>query len=289
VLGSRLSLAPGVGLLVLLVIIVRWRMEVQRDPSRRLAAARMIRQAAWLSAPLVVATIALGAYNYARFDSWKETGVGLQLTTMKYAWSKHYISTNVFSYLFRPARSSCGFPFVFAPQEGWTETFPNWVKPPPGYEGRESVAGLFCVTPWVWLALIPVLLPLVRLVRRYPCPGGMTLALLERKNWTKIFCVLACVLIMIPPWLGTLGMWISAMRYMVDICAGFMLLATIGCWNLVYGAGPRVLRRAGAALTVGLAAVSLGIGLLMGFDGNYHQFKLHNPTLYSVFQRWHVC
>jgi hypothetical protein len=144
---------------------------------------------------------------------------------------------------------------------------------------QEPVVGMLRVVPWVWLAPVGVVFmvraALLRVVRvplpTSGAPSGSSL-------WCAgAFAILAAVTAL--PFVATFG---ATMRYLGDVTAGFVLFATWGAWAFYQRIRKRRwLRRVyGAMLTV-LAAGTVVLGLVFGFQGYNGHFKLYNPALHD--------
>ena len=153
--GSRVSLAVAV---TVLAAVVAWHRGERRvagwsggSPLRRLLA---------LGIPLVAGALSLAAYNHARFGTPLEFGQRYQLTSANYKATPALFSAGnlwpgLYSYALRPVRAARRqFPFVEA--VGGEGTFPSFVRIPKHYEFNEPIAGLLLVTPFLWLAALPV-------------------------------------------------------------------------------------------------------------------------------------
>ncbi len=152
--GSRASLAIA---LAGLSALVAWR--IVRHGWRQSRRVDFISLAAF-GTPLAAGAVLLGAYNVARFGNWREFGQRFQLTNNNnyHSIPRLFQPANavpgMYSYLLRPIQLHDHFPFVEAkPGEG---RFPSFIRLPPHYEYDEPIAGLLIVTPFLWLAVIPV-------------------------------------------------------------------------------------------------------------------------------------
>jgi len=81
------------------------------------------------------------------------------------------------------------------------------------------------------------------------------------------------------------------MRHMGDVAGAIVLLATLGAWSLYAAARANaVFRWLVVVACSGLAAVTVSIGLALGFEGYYGHFRVHNPALADRLEaRWSVC
>jgi hypothetical protein len=163
--GSRISLTAAVAPLVVLSALACWRKREQRVSRSAGAWLRGLKDLASAGTPVLASLFLLGWYNHARFDSWTSIGVEYQLTTEKFSWSKSFIVANLYSYLIRPLKLTCSFPFLDAPQD-WTSALPKWIDFPPNYSWHESSAGLFVTAPWACLGVLVLVYLAILLTRR---------------------------------------------------------------------------------------------------------------------------
>lgn len=285
--ASRLSLAAAIGPLVVLGALASWRLRERTLSSKAGSWVRGFKDLVALGLPVLASLFLLGLYNRARFGSWTDAGLDYQLTTGRFGWKTSYISANLYSYLIRPLKLSCRFPFFDAPAD-WTSELPPWLKSPWGYSWHESSAGILVVTPWTGLGILAVASLAILLIR----PAVRRWAGFldgHSVNWTVLFCVVAALILATAPAAATLGMWLATMRYQTDFCSGLMFLGTIGCWLWVHRVPWRSLRMIGAAVCALLGTVSIILGLLTGFRGYYNQFERYNPRLYKELARFNFC
>jgi hypothetical protein len=277
--GSRVSLAIALGVLSGLVVwrIVRhgWRTSRQVDFAGLAA----------FSLPLATGAVLLAAYNVARFGNWHEFGQRYQLTghnnyhSIPRLFQPANAVPGTYSYLLRPLQLHNQFPFV----EAVPGTFPTFIRLPRHYEYNEPIAGLLIVSPFIWLALIPVvrLISQHRKVRRREAlptcaqePGGL--------NWV-VLCLLSASLLGFAPVPFMLG---STMRYLCDLTPGLMILAGVGFWQRARetvgrGAWPRF-----RAIGLTLAGYSIIVGMLLGVTGYYQHFRNFHPHLFGGISYW---
>jgi hypothetical protein len=286
-IGSRWSLAAAIVPLVVLSAGASWRIRERRLSILAGSRVRGLKDLVSVGAPVVASLFLLGLYNYARFDSWTDTGLHYQLTTMKFGWKPSFIFANLYSYFVRPLKLTCRFPFLDAPAD-WTSELPRWVRFPEGYSWHESSAGILVSAPWTCLAVLASVY-LVMLLLRPMVRRRVGLPVEDSVNWIVLFCVAAALILATTPAAATLGMWLATMRYQADYSSGLMLLGTIGCWLWVHRLPWRRLRSVGAAACAFVGAVSIIVGLLLGFRGYYNQFERNNPRLYQEFARFNFC
>ncbi|HVV51997.1 MAG TPA: hypothetical protein VHO06_20170 [Polyangia bacterium] len=241
---------------------------------------RALADAAWVGGPVAVWLAGLAAYDKARFDSWFEVGLKYQLNTLPLVSSRAYLPFNIFSYLLRPVGTSCRFPFVSALYDIGARGFPAGVHLPPGYWSHEPQAGLFVTAPFAALSLVAAVFVGRRLVGWWR--AGRRAFALDRRRRAELWCLAsfaALALLMPLPFIAAFD---TTMRYLGDFATGTVLLAVWGAWSLLDAARVGWPRRAVCALLIGLAAVTIGIGILLGFSGYDEMFKQHNRPLYDL-------
>jgi hypothetical protein len=267
-LGCRVSIAPGVLLLVLLTIFVGSR-RAQWWRSKMVAAA-------WLAGPVVIGVGALLVYNRARFDAWFDFGRHYQLTWIPLRTSWTFVPANIYSYSLRPFVLRCKFPFLFAIPEMAIAAFPDWFTPPEGYVVWEQIAGFLNTVPLSWVAPIAVFfagLSAYRFIR----PGqdrqdarSVTIA------WLSASTAIAATMTMVA--LMTLSN--GTMRYLGDGAGALALTGTIGAWILYCRFRPHTaMRRAITVIYVALVVATVGMGIAFGFEGQAQHFRQNNPVL----------
>jgi hypothetical protein len=269
-LGCRVSVGPAVFCITLLTALSA------RTARRWLSA---IRDFALLSAPVVVTVALLLYYNKARFDSWTEFGTGVQLNTVHYRGASEYLIPNLYSYLLRWPRFSCTFPFATAPWDlPAAEAFPKHFKIPEGYWIQEPVVGMFRAVPWALLFPLAFVFAAQHISSHFAPVAPRRGA--TRGTWlwcTCVFSVLAFVTAL--PFIATFN---ATMRYLGDVTPGFLLLATLGGWELYHRLRHRAwLRRGYGAFLTLLGVTTVVLGLLLGFQGYNGHFQQYNPTLHE--------
>jgi hypothetical protein len=238
---------------------------------------QLVRNGCWLGGPVTLGILGLLAYNKARFDSWLEFGLRYQLNTLPLVSSRKFVPLNLFSYMLRPLAHACRFPFLSAYYNIGVRGFPSWVTLPPGYTTPEPLVGLLPSAPWVGLLLVAPVVACRALLRRL---RDRERGERDHQGRIRTWCALSllalgtlCVL----PIIAHNG---TTMRYLADMSTGLVLLA-IWCAFTLYGAvqSRPWLRRTTIAGFVTLAAVTVVIGALLGFQGYDDMFGRHNPEL----------
>jgi hypothetical protein len=270
-LACRVSLGPAVLLVAILTAVV------PRRVGNRWWNALI--DLTLMSIPIVVTVGGLLVYNKARFDSWLEFGTGNQLNVVHYRGAYEYLRPNLYSYFLRKPVTSCEFPFAKAPWDMGDPAFPDGYAIPEGYWIQEPVVGMLRVVPWAWLVPLCLLFVARALSARV---RSTRLLSAGAPTGARLWCVGVFATLAIVNALPFVATFNATMRYLGDVTPGFILLATIGAWSLYDAMRHRKwLRRAyGAGLAI-LAAGSVILGMLFGFDGYGAHFRSYNPALHE--------
>jgi len=161
---------------------------------------------ACLCAPLVLAGVGLGWYNWARFNSVFEFGLTYQLATVNYTtfhtpFSTYYINDNLYNYFIHALKFQRQFPYI-QPIEN---TFSN-----------ERLAGLLYISPYILFAGLFI----GRGIRQANLPNeedGGTLG-----NWLMLTLAGSSLISM----LTILSYYFPATRFGEDFMPSLLLLAT---------------------------------------------------------------
>ncbi len=261
-LGSRVSVLLAIALLIPLTALAEaWP---SRTPVRRFITSSLL-----LGAPVAAAGIGLLTFNKLRFDNWFEFGSKIQLSAYPIAFSAVYIPANLWSYALRPWKLSCEFPYLDQVWNmGWGAAFPRWFPMPPGrYDVIEPVVGWLIAVPFTWL--IPF--AFVFAPRKWRGAG--------RRDRTYLFCVFAFGVLASMTGIITLLIYGATMRYLGDVSSGLVLLGVLGAGALRFHRWGEAAPRAVSGVVTALAVVSMGIGLLLGYQGYNRHFHSFNPKL----------
>ncbi len=216
--------------------------------------------------PILLVGVALGWYNYARFDSWTEFGRWYQLAgepVRQLHFDVRRVPLFSYLYLLHPGRVDLAFPYVHVQRA----ELPNL-----GGVIVEPVTGLLYSTPILFvLALLPLLLHW----GRRGAAETTTTSHRSAHMWAGTFVVLAVgQLLFIATFPG------ATMRYLVDFSPLLMMAAAIVMMNIavrVQGSWWRVAVRSAMVLLVGVT-VFLNFGL--GVRGYYDNLYEANPVAY---------
>ncbi len=264
-LGSRISLAPAVGLLVVVTAVLSGR-------SRGGRWTRIVRDCSWIALPLAIGSFALLLYNKMRFDSWLEFGHSTQLDTLTWKLSPKYLVANLYQYFISPPELSCHFPFLVQWWDHGIQQVPGWVAAGDGYYVQEPVVGALLVVPVIWCAWFSV-------------PKLLSFDPRRTVAWSNQGAYLWCVLAFAISGSLTAGLDFSVltatMRYLADFTFGLVLLGILGGFTLRSSLRGRWTRALGTIVIVGTSLGTVVMGLLLGFQGYNNQFAIHNPPLYE--------
>jgi hypothetical protein len=260
-LGSRISIAPALGVLVVLVGL-RWMGGANRQGLRRGAEALVC-----AGVPLALGLGLLLLYNRLRFNEWLEFGWRYQMTWIRAPASARYAFANLYTAMLRPPVISCRFPYVFAPMDmGAVRAFPGWYHPPDGYFVYEQVVGFLNAIPLSWAA-----------------PVGWVAGardLWQGRNPNRAWAVAMATTAALVTMSANLVLASTTNRYLGDGCGGVALTGAFGVWIGYAALRDRpVGRRVVAAGALGLGFLSVLAGLALGFIGPYGHFPSQNAQL----------
>jgi hypothetical protein len=257
--ASRVSLWPMAAALTVFLAFCEGR-------RRRLPPLRFVLLAARVGAPALAILLVCLALNRARFGAWLEFGTTYQVGFV-FVMGWRFVPVNTFLNLFQPPHLSCRFPFVLAPWDASRAFTPQWVPWPDGFRATEPVTGILVGVPFVALALAAA----VAWGRARRAPGGVA-----GSPWRVVgLCALGAVTSAIP----IFAVYSVSMRYETDFLSFLLPLAAMAGWWLVSASPRPALRRVATVVFVGTAAVSIFLGMALGFTGYFNHFQRHNPGL----------
>jgi hypothetical protein len=259
---------------------------------RKTLKARSIHTDIWawaaLLVPLVLGAIGLGWYNYVRFGSIVEFGHRYQLTRENYyiqqdiVLSGAYIVHNLYNYFVNSFRFLPVFPFV-KPIWGKLNVWPLNIWAPKRYY-VEQVASVLITTPYVWFALISILILLRHIYRRRNAQSDPhTPAIGSSEKWL-IITLLGAVILLISP---LLAFHSTTMRYLADFVPTLVLLSTIGTYHGYRMTSKHATKRKTFLTVLLLAAlISALLGFLLSVTGYDARFENLNPELFERIERF---
>ncbi|HNC08557.1 MAG TPA: hypothetical protein PLX14_07625 [Anaerolineales bacterium] len=248
-IGARTPLAPGVGLVSLLLCI--WAFQTQRQ--------RMIPLLASFAIPLVISAAGYMAYNQARFDSVTEFGFRYQLTSynlyknLDQTLSVAYFPPNIYKTVLNPLERREAFPYVFPNRWAGPEWLTNY-QPGMYLTFTENITGILISSPFLLLGLLSIFRAKANI------------------RWILFALSLAALGI----FLTLLTYFFIAMRYLLDLIPTLTILAIIGFWH---GFDLFKNKKAYIFIALILLAYTLSLSLLISYSGNLELFKIHNPEL----------
>jgi hypothetical protein len=279
-IGSRAFLAIPIIFMVLMVVL--W---ILHDYSQTHAASKTLLALAVFGIPLLLGAIALGLYNWARFDSVLETGLRYQITSINLnkfydqIFLPAYILPNGYSYLFRIFGLSRAFPFlVMIPFSQAPALFS--IQVPVNYVSYNGI-GMIGGAPFMLFAVIGI----AHFMWSRQKSSSQQVDDSDKRlfEWLT-FCLLGASLLLFG---GLLLYFNSAMKYVIDYLYSLGLLAMIGVWQgyrLIEQ--NRLLRRAYVALTILLATMSILTSALLALSINAYRFEDKNPVLFGSALMW---
>lgn len=285
-LGSRVSMAAAIALLLAFASLAAAWPQSLKQLRAYLPWAKSV---SLMAAPLVAMGVALLVYNKLRFESFLEFGTNVQLSTLKFRLSTDYWLANAYTYLLRPYRADCHFPYAFTPAyPPAEEALPGWLGVPKGYLINEPVVGWLRVVTISWFAPVALWLGWKKLratlqALQSPEPGTAFDA-------AYLFLVGSFATLSTVTGLMLLGLYMATMRYLSDVTNGLVLLGAFGAFMLLQGARHKLWRWCVIAATTLALLTTIGFGLLLGYQGYNGHFKLFNPKLDAALQeRFATC
>jgi hypothetical protein len=162
--------------------------------------------------PLLIAVLALGWYNWARFDSAFEFGIKYQLTNINYhqfqdSFSSEYFTGNLYNYFLHPFKVQSRFPYLIRIEF----VFSN-----------ERLGGLIYMVPYILLVFMPFISGIRNLLS-----GKKDTNTLKAKNASEYWLILTLAGSAIISMITIMVFWFVTMRYIEDFMPSLLLLTTI--------------------------------------------------------------
>ena len=221
--------------------------------------------------PLVIGAIAIGWYNWARFDSPLEFGLRYQITIynlnkqMELVFKPDYLLPNLYGYILQPFEFVSKFPFI-QPITGSGILNKLNMAPPYLYAAGRVTGLLFCA-PFLVLSLIHL----------FPNRKKDLSDHAKLYNF-PVYLLAGSFLISL---LTLLFYFFGQMRFLVDTISQITLLAIIGYWELI----SRRQKRNSSPLKyfTGLAnlliVATICISFLLAFSSETSRMERLNPLL----------
>jgi hypothetical protein len=251
--GSRTTLLIPIVFLIFVTLI--WT--IKSYPARAVTFIMV------LALPLALGAISYGWYNYQRFDSWTEFGMGYQLTqtniheTLDETFSLAYTPPNLFKLFINPFEYTRKFPFIKATPWNGPAWFENY-RPQIYDYFAEDITGILVSSPFLIFAILAV-----------TC---------KQKNIRWITVSLAGSALLI--FLTLVLFFYLTMRYLLDLVPALSLLALIGFWQGIYLLQSR--RTAKYLFTIAgslLWADTIVTSFIICYASNLHRIRIYNLEL----------
>ena len=214
-----------------------------------------------LAFPFVICLLALGLYNFLRFDSWTEFGVKYQLPGALSRPETMFRAGNIIPGLYfntlRLPKVDCNFPFFLLQRV-------SPISLPTHYNSNEAIAGFLISSP------IAVFLFTFWMMRR-AFPARALVALVASFG-LGILC------------LDTFLIPGASMRYQVDFIFPILLVALL-LWLVVDAKMPNGWARTGLRyLSIYILLFGMVVHLAFGCTGYYDLFKRSHPQTYFALE-----
>ncbi len=270
-LGSRITQIFPVGFMIVLMMI--WIIGKYRKAGRLSGS---IEPLLALGLPLALGAIALGWYNWARFDSVFETGLTYQLAGIDLQYhhsvllSPLYIIQNLYNYIFHPPKLVYSFPW-FRSVYGIRTSIVNSLPMPKIYTSQDIV-GLLYSAPFVIFSIIPVSRILLR---------RTSSSVSQDEQGSFNWLIIALLGSFVSGAVFYLAFFFAVDRYLLDFLPELLLLSVIGFWQLGRSVSSRPVYRAIYVLiAITLVLISIIVSNLLALDVNNTGFKALDPLLW---------
>jgi len=222
-IGTRHSLAVPIGFTTMLTVILL--IKTNTDSTKK------ILQLTSLGLPLVVGTLCLGWYNWARFGVVTETGFSYALAGVdiqKYStdvFSQAYVTQNLYNYILNPPGLTSRFPFISMLNGS---EIPFWyIYTVPNFYNAQPVTGFLYTFPFSVFTLMSLFILIARLFNGSLVQNIMDAEKHKVINWIT-FCMggtflTAFCLLLFFFWAG--------MRYQGDFIPSLTILSILGYWQ----------------------------------------------------------
>lgn len=228
--------------------------------------------------PLIAGAIAIGWYNWARFDSPLEFGLRYQITIVNLnkeaslVFSPDYFFLNLYSYIFHPYEIISRFPFIQPAIAFDTLQKFNIALPQMYYAGR--VTGLLFSAPFLVLGLVH-LLPINKI------SGKNDLSHTDQQSYHFVILLFAGTFFL--GFISILFLFFGQTRYLVDVISQITLLAIIGYWQII--SGSLILKSTQSnifrLLANALIVITICTSILLAFSSETSRMEKFNPQLFE--------
>ena len=211
--------------------------------------------------PLVFGALAIGWYNWARFDSPFEFGLRYQITLFNlkthtdWVFRPDYFPLNVYNYIFQPFEIISRFPFV--------KPLINTDFPETYFYAAGPVTGLLFSAPFLIFIL------------------GLFFSRKNEHPQTYYFFVYLLAGSFVINLLTILFYFFSQTRFLVDLISQITLLAILGYWQLVTNISNRNFIASKVFVTAAnlLVIATICLSILLSFSSETNRMETLNPQL----------
>lgn len=231
---------------------------------------KCIREITALFIPLIIGAIAIGWYNWARFESPLEFGLRYQITIfnlneqMNLTFQPDYFLPNLYAYIFQPFTFISKFPFI---QPITINSLLETLKlaAPKIYAGGR-VTGILFYAPFLVLALLPLF-------------SKNKILSVNTRPYRFIIYLLGGSFII--NFISILFYFFGQMRFLVDVISQITLLAIIGYWEIIQtNLNSRSKRtKYFMVLANALIVITIFISFLLAFSSETSRMEKLNPIL----------
>ncbi len=233
--------------------------------------AEYLRKILPLFIPLFIGAIAIGWYNWARFDSPLEFGLRYQITIfnlnkqMDWVFKPDYFLPNLYGYIFQPFVFVSKFPFV-QPISG-SGILSMFGLPSPFLYAAGRVTGLLFCAPFLVLSLVHLFSKQKNDLSGASKPDNLPVYLLGGS--------------FVIGFLTLLFYFFGQMRFLVDIISQITLLAIIGYWKLVVNnqRSKNVMSKYFMLFVNLLIVITICASFLLAFSSETSRMEKLNPQL----------
>jgi len=221
--------------------------------------------------PLVIGAIAIGWYNWARFDSPLEFGLRYQITIynlnkqMELVFKPDYFLPNLYGYILQPFEFISKFPFI-QPITGSGILNKLNMAPPYLYAAGRVTGLLFCA-PFLVLSLIHLFPNRKKDLSDHAKPYNFPVYLLAGSFLISF--------------LSLLFYFFGQMRFLVDVISQITFLAIMGYWELISRKqrSRSISSKYFAGFSNLLIVATICISFLLAFSSETSRMERLNPLL----------
>lgn len=248
-----------------------------------------LRSAFSLLVPIGFTLIALGWYNFIRFDDPLETGLKYSLIGVKgtsavfyggQIFNLRFFLPNLVNYLLNPLEINKEFPFVREIQ-GNSNIYEMLTGSNQGYY-REGIAGILIAIPtvifisvFIWFA--------IKQIRRSRSSQNSSSQYSELIRPNDLFFSISSIgLASLMGFLALSFYFVITTRYLLDFVNLLNLVIITGIWITYDRVKDNLSQRiVFSSLTIFLASYSIVLSLLLAFTGEIDRFQKFNPELFE--------